>query len=502
MKVTTIIKISLLLIFCIHFSVASAVTVISQNKHETTTNNTEEIVFDDVDNPDIDDGFTWGDGSYTIRFYGDFKNETQYNELNDASLFNPEDIVNSDVWENKTGGNLKLDADFFDRIELSVISRLRNEHSKNNEKTDNKFTKHLDQAYANFKLGNENLLFVSIGKQRVKWGTGHFWNPVDTFNIQQDLEDVEKNQEGKISYRADFVNDILTLSGIAVPDVDSSGFDVSDFVPQEGNSLYAAKLYKFVASTDFSLYMSKKKSETMRTGASFSLVIFDLQIFGEGIFWNGESEKRYPIKNSDRISGYDPVGNSSFTTPASYTFSKKEDSFYKLLVGFQYTSQNDVTLIGEYYHNSDGYDKNDKDTFVEFLEYMGESYQGDIDSLNAARERNPAVPLSNYPSIEESISSGNSLYRFANFRNNYVHLTIRKPYLYNRFNLSFDTIYCLDDLFEGRKDSFFFRPSVTYVEIPDWQFKIYSQIYSGDKNSEFGMLNNHYSVIFAVKYFF
>jgi hypothetical protein len=40
----------------------------------------------------------------------------------------------------------------------------------------------LDQAWVNFDLGR--LAFVTVGKQHVKWGTGHIWNPTDFLTTQ------------------------------------------------------------------------------------------------------------------------------------------------------------------------------------------------------------------------------------------------------------------------------------------------------------------------------
>ncbi len=40
----------------------------------------------------------------------------------------------------------------------------------------------LDQAWVKFDI--ERAAFVSLGKQHVKWGTGHIWNPTDALNPQ------------------------------------------------------------------------------------------------------------------------------------------------------------------------------------------------------------------------------------------------------------------------------------------------------------------------------
>ncbi len=294
----------------------------------------------------------------------------------------------------------------------------------------------------------------------------------------------------------------FSLTGVIVPNTDSKIFALHNFIPKKDNTLLTAKFYTFLWNTDLTFYISDRKNEDIRWGASFSTVIYDIQFFGEGVFWRGESERDYLYLYSDRKVVFDPVGNTYFTTPAIYRVRKRGGSFYKIVFGLQYTFSNDLTIIAEYYHNQDGYGKNDMRTYIGFLSYVGDGYQNDVNSTLLAKEKNPGLTIPNYPSKKSLWEAGNSLYDFANFRKNYFHVSASKPFVLNRFDLGMDLIINIDDYLERRGHSLFLRPSIAYTAIPNWRFTLYSQIYAGANKTEFGMLGYNYSLFGVVKYSF
>lgn len=351
-------------------------------------------------------------------------------------------------------------------------------------------------------MGDEIITFVSIGKQRIKWGTGIYWNPVDTFNPRQDLQDREKTGEGKVCYQVDVAFPSFSLTGVVVPNVESRTLSADNFSLQGDKTLLTAKLYTFLWNTDLTLYVSHRQKEDTRWGASFSTVISGIQFFGEGVFWQGEGERSYLYRASQRTPAFDPIGNTNFTIPAAYGTKKKDRSFFKTLLGMQYTFANDLTLIVEYYHNQDGYDNEEMDAYIDFLKYAGGAYEGDVNTVLLAKNRNPSLPLPNYHSKVTLLSLGNGLYDFANLRKNYLHTSLSKPYVANRFHLGLNIIINIDDYIDKRGKSGFFRPSITYTAKPNWNFTLYSQLYLGANDTEFGMLAYDYGVFGVIKYFF
>jgi hypothetical protein len=351
-------------------------------------------------------------------------------------------------------------------------------------------------------FGREPLVFLSLGKQRIRWGTGFYWNPVDTFNPRQDLQDIEEIEEGRNALRGDIAFGLSSLTGVVVPNSDSTSFSLDNYTFEEGRRLITGRFYTFLANTDLALYVSDKETEDIRWGASFSTVISDIQFFGEGIFWQGESERLYVTRTSDRVSATDPVGDTQYTIPAEFDIFTRDNNYFKFVLGFQYTSSNDLTLIGEYYHRADGYDKKDMDNYIKFLEYAGGPYPDDVNSTLLAKQRNPQLEFPAFPSQESLLAVGNGLYEFAELRRNYFHLSAIQRYAADKYDLSADLIVSLDDLFDGRGASLFFRPLIAYVAIPDWRFSLFSQLYIGDNNTEFGILPYDYSFFFEIRLFF
>jgi hypothetical protein len=447
-------------------------------------------------------GLTWDGDWYSFQLWGDAKNRTAYNQIDNDSLLNPDDIFDMAKGINLTELKLKLDGDIAERLDLFVRGRLGLEYVKSSEDEDVNYNDELDQAFMTLNIKKDPLIFFSVGKQRIRWGTGFYWNPVDTFNPRQDLQDIERIEEGKNAIRADIAIGSSSITGVVVPNSDSTNFYLDNYTFDEGRTLATGKFYTFLGNTDLTLYVSDKETEDVRWGASFSTVISDIQFFGEGIFWRGESERSYITRTSDRVSATDPVGNTQYTIPADYDTFRRENTYTKFVLGFQYTFSNDLTLIGEYYHRSDGYDEKDWDNYIEFLNYVGGSYQDDVHSTVLAKQRNPQLQIPTFPTRESLLSTGNDLYDFADLRRNYFHISANQTYAADKYDLSADLIVSLDDLFEGRGGSLFFRPLIAYVAIPDWRFSLYSQLYIGAKYTEFGILPYDYSLIGEIRYFF
>ena len=447
-------------------------------------------------------GLTWEDDWYSFQLWGDAKNRTDYNHVDNDSLLNPDDIFDVAKLINLTELRLKLDGDIADRLGLFVRGRLGIEYVKSSDDEDVTFNDDLDQAFLTLNFGKEPLIFLSLGKQRIRWGTGFYWNPVDTFNPRQDLQDIEEIEEGINAFRGDIAFGLSSFTGVVVPNSDSTSFSLDNYTFEEGRRLITGRFYTFLANTDLALYVSDRETEDIRWGASFSTVISDIQFFGEGIFWQGESERLYVTRTSDRVTTIDPVGNTQYTIPAEFDIFTRENSYIKFVLGFQYTSSNDLTLIGEYYHRADGYDKKDMDNYIEFLEYVGGPYQDDVNSTVLAKQRNPQLEFPAFPSQESLLAVGNGLYEFAELRRNYFHLSAIQRYAADKYDLSADLIVSLDDLFDGRGASLFFRPLIAYVAIPDWRFSLFSQLYIGDNNTEFGILPYDYSFFGEIRFFF
>ncbi|UCD81074.1 MAG: hypothetical protein JSW26_06500 [Desulfobacterales bacterium] len=479
-------------------------TAVPSNERKDALSETDGSAAGTAEEPvDIKQPLVWQNDNLSFRLWGNLRNLVNYNHLRNDAVLNPDDIFRAPKFINLSEARLKLDGTILDNIGLFIHDRLQYEIDKNSHDWETDSDNTLDQAYASFRFGEELLTFWSIGKQRIKWGTGKFWTPVDTINPQQDLAELEPLEEGRVAYRADIAHKTVSVTGVAVPDADSTAFSLDKFGFDGNTSLLTGKIDFFVWDSDLTLYVSDKQQQAARVGASFATVISDIQFFGEAIFWHGASEREYVVQTSARQTVYDPVGDTSFILPAQFAVETRDASYYKMLLGLQYTFTNDLSLIFEYYHRKDGYDKKDMETYVSLLQYAGGRYADDVASTMLAQERNPMLALPDSPSQEYVLKQGAGLYDFARLRRNYLHLSAYWPYRFgNRIDLGVDTITNVDDVLDGNGGSYFIRPLVAYTGFQDWRFTLYSQLYLGSDETEFGILPYDWGAFFQIKYFF
>ena len=480
-----------------------AMPLTSDENIEGSAGNNKSDSQDDESMETINQPFIWQKDATYCRLWGNLRNIIQTNDLNDRSLFNPGDKLNAPTLNNLAQAKIKIDANVGKHVGLFMHERVQYEIRKTSEDCEEDVNDHLDQAYGSLEFGNNILTFLSIGKQRIKWGNGRLWTPVDTINPKQDLSDFEQTDEGRVSYRLDVAHKDVSATVVAMPNADSTTFKLDNFRSKNGTRLMAGKIDLFVFDSDISFYISDMEKKDIRYGVSFATELSDIQFYGEAIFWDGRSERPYIRLVSERQTLFDPVGDTQYVLPAEYTVEQRDGSYYKVLFGIQYTFSSDLNLILEYYHQDDGYDKDDMDNYIEFLNYIGGQYEDDVDSTIVAENRNPMLAFPDFPSQQSLLQEGSGLYEMARLRKNYLHISTHWLYLFsNRFDLGFDAIINLDDLFEGDGGSYFLRPIITYTGFQNWTLSLYGQLYLGLDENEFGMAPYDGTAFFEVKYFF
>lgn len=107
----------------------------------------------------------------------------------------------------------------------------------------------IDSLYFSYENGS---FVLYAGKQRMKWGTGYFWNPTDNLQPAKNIFRTTEDLEGILALRAEYSNDIVTPSIIIIP------------APLEGSSELgenfkaAVQLYKLLWTVD--LYINFVRS--------------------------------------------------------------------------------------------------------------------------------------------------------------------------------------------------------------------------------------------------
>ena len=446
--------------------------------------------------------FNWSGDSWSATIKGNISNLTGIHQSNKASILNPDNELSVPKAENGSRLVVDIDASFREQSKFFMQNDVFVEYQKKEDETEEKSERKINQCHLTFEFGDETASFLTIGKQRIKWGVGAFWNPVDTVNSHKTLSELEKEKEGKTAYRLDIAWPSSSFTGIWVPNSDETDFRSENFSRQADHSLLAGRIYAYFWDSDISLYLSKKEKQNLKRGFSFSTVFGNSQIFAETIQWVGKSETVYPSKRSERTDGVDPVSTLPFTFPATYTFENKEGTVVKSLLGFQYTDQNDVTYIGEIYYNHQGYNQEEMEAYVEFLRYLEQDYQNDLESLAKVKAANAAFDLPGSYSRNDLLNAGNALYDFADLRQYYLHLFLGKSHVANRFDLGLDIVLNLDEYFEQGEASFFSRLSLAYTAAVNWLFTFYSQHYYGNDKSEFGMFYYENALFGEIKYYF
>lgn len=186
---------------------------------------------------------------------------------------------------------------------------------------------------------SESLSF-DLGKQVQRWGKGYAWNPVGFFERPKDPNDPSASREGFVMASANWVRSLsgpwvsaVGLTPVLLPT--SSGVN-SDFgATNELNP--GARLYMLVANTDVDLLWAAKGSRPQRIGLDFSRNLgSQLEVHGE---W------ARALDASRQVLG--PYGR----------VSRLQGTIDSWLLGVRYTTEREVTWVGELYRNGAGYDQ-------------------------------------------------------------------------------------------------------------------------------------------------
>ncbi len=198
-----------------------------------------------------------------------------------------------------------------------------------------------------YQLYADNTLFlnnsIDVGKKRLKWGTGYFTNPAAFLDRPKDPTQPENLYEGYVlanyTYNKSFEGDLknLKLDIVYMPTSSEVNSDLYD-----GQSInLAAKLYLLYFDTDIELIYLYNDPLKDKVGLTFSR--------------NIESHFEVHGEFAQEIEGY-----------TSY------------LLGLRYATENDISIISEYFYNSRGLDKEEIASAVATKPYAAKRYIASI----------------------------------------------------------------------------------------------------------------------------
>lgn len=314
------------------------------------------------------------------------------------------------------------------------------------------------EAYVTYKPASG--VTIDAGKKALKWGKGYAWNPVGFVERAKDPNDPDLGREGYKLVTADYIRSYpgdlrtLAISPVILPVRSNTN---SDFGKTEHLNL-AAKAYLLYKDTDIDFMFLSNGSRSARYGIDFSRnITSNFEVHGEWAY----------ISNVEKT-----VTDSSGNT---HSESRTANNY---LLGLRYLTENDTTIIAEYYRNGAGFSRSQ----------MSDFYRAVHTAENTA---NTAL-LNN---LEKLARQG---YAKRNPGKNYlyVRLSNKEPFDILYFTPSITAIINLDD------SSYSLAPELLYTGITNLELRARSTILEGKRQSEFGEKINDSKLEFRLRYYF
>ncbi len=290
-------------------------------------------------------------------------------ELEDAGFTNPNFL------------DLYADARPNDRVRGYVQGRLKHDLTVQEGDTDwlgntvEPTSILLDQLWLNFDVGKR--VYVTVGRQRVKWGIGRFWNPTDFL------------QPARLDPLAFFDERTgVGLVKVHVP-IEKTGTNVYAFADIEGADTFdqvggALRVEQVVGLTEVAVSASVGKDRPTRLGAQVSTGIWLFDVKAEAAVTHGLQTTFY--RGAFDWGPLDDEGFANFftmETPEEYT--REDDWIPQVVAGIEvpikYNDEDSLYIGAEYFYNDAGYDDASlypwllfNDAYTPF--YLGKHYAG------------------------------------------------------------------------------------------------------------------------------
>lgn len=303
-------------------------------------------------------------------------------------------------------------------------------------------------------------LTLEGGKRSIKWGKGYAWNPVGFVERPKDPNEPELSREGFTILSADFIHSFngplqtLAFTPVYLPVTDDIN---SDYGQAEHNNV-AAKLYLLYREIDIDLMVLSNGSRPARVGMDFAAnLATNIELHGE---WSYINDHEKPIAD------------------ASGNVSTVQSDVHSYLLGLRYLTQNDTTLIVEYYRNGTGY---------------SEAQMNDYYQLIILAEQTGNETL-----FQLASSLGQRGYTKRNPGKQYLYLRMsnKEPFDILYFTPAITAIVNLDD------DSYSLSPELLYAGITNLELRFRAVMLSGQRLSEFGGKQSDSKLEFRVRYYF
>lgn len=314
----------------------------------------------------------------------------------------------------------------------------------------------INELFINYDY-NTSLLF-QVGKKSLKWGKGYVSNPVSLLGREKDINDLEASLEGYWILKSDYVKSFSGLiQNIAIsPIYLFSNKNINDDLSNSDLHTIALKNYFLINNIDLDLYLLYTSDDNYKISADFAYNILEnWEIHGEYAFLPDQSKN---------------ILQSNYQTD---NIIKSSNNY---LIGTRILFPWESTVILEYFHNENGYSKNELELYFKALD-------------------NSLVNNSEISIVKK--------FQSENFTSQYL----MKDYLYFKFSHPepFDLLYFTPSIFSLlnlNDSSFLLGGEFSYSKIENLALKLRYNFMLGTDYSEFGEKINKSKISFLAEYSF
>jgi hypothetical protein len=210
----------------------------------------------------------------------------------------------------------------------------------------------LDQMWLRFDL--KHRLFVTAGKQHVRWGTARFWTPTDYLHIRKrNPLDVFDARLGTTMVKLHAPWEAMGWNFYAYGLLEDT-----DPTPQLGNVAGAARAEIVLGTTEVGAGALVRRGQKPRFGFDVSTGIWDIDLYGELALRYGSEIDRV-TKATEPVT-FDPTQGLPGLVEALYPTERRSGVKSQVVGGASYSrkyNDNDVFHVGvEYFYNPLGYE--------------------------------------------------------------------------------------------------------------------------------------------------
>jgi len=397
-----------------------------------------------------------------------FINRTTHYQLKGDTLLNPEaKLVSFPKWQNELYNNSFIDLTYKEWLNLAIKNRLT---WTINDEEGGDLRDFLDEAYLDIKIKETH--FLTLGKENLQEGVGLSYNPTDFLAEGKEMdyskreEERKEDREGNYLLRFESIGDKLTFSYVVAP-------KIGDLQKEHPRQLL--RLYFLMGNTDMAF--SYFHGERSKVGLNLSGVVGNNIELHTEIALSKGSERKFLKKRE--------VGppNSGIYEYDVYDPMDDEKIFVRAIMGGHYTWSNKTNLIVEYFFNGDGYKKSEWADFIEMVKDASSKF------------KNPPAGFEE-GIFKENLRLANSLMTYRSLRKNYLFFRLSNPEIFNYYDSQLSLLLNVDDR------SFVVMPSVDYKRFKNLIFRLGVNWFSGDSQSEFGLVPQDTEFQLEARYFF